>query len=43
MGSLDVQILPIFSDNYVFVITRADSKTCVVVDPGGAIYFSSRS
>lgn len=34
MGSLDVQILPIFSDNYVFVITRADSKTCVVVDPG---------
>lgn len=36
MSSLDVQILPIFSDNYVFVITRSDSKSCVVVDPGDA-------
>lgn len=36
MSAIDVQILPIFTDNYVFVITRADSKTCVVVDPGDA-------
>ncbi len=36
MSFLDVRIIPIFTDNYVFVIARADSKTCVVIDPGGA-------
>ena len=36
MSFLDVQILPIFEDNYVFIITRAESKTCVVIDPGDA-------
>lgn len=36
MSFLDVRIIPIFSDNYVFVIVRADSKNCVVVDPGDA-------
>lgn len=36
MSSLDVKLLPIFNDNYVFVIVRSDSKACVVVDPGDA-------
>ncbi|MBC7466968.1 MAG: hydroxyacylglutathione hydrolase [Bdellovibrio sp.] len=36
MTSLDVRLLPIFDDNYVFFITRPESKTCVVVDPGDA-------
>lgn len=36
MSSLDVRMLPIFDDNYVFLIIHPDSKTCVVVDPGDA-------
>lgn len=36
MTSIDVKLLPIFDDNYVFFITRLESKTCVVVDPGDA-------
>lgn len=36
MSFLDVQLLPIFNDNYVFMITRPKSKTCVVIDPGDA-------
>ena len=36
MSFLDVRIIPIFTDNYVFVTVRADSKTCVVIDPGDA-------
>lgn len=36
MSFLDVQIIAIFEDNYVFVIIHHDSKTCVVVDPGEA-------
>lgn len=36
MSFIDVQLLPIFNDNYVFMITRPESKNCVVVDPGDA-------
>jgi hydroxyacylglutathione hydrolase len=36
MTSLDVRLIPILDDNYVFFIVRADSKSCVVVDPGEA-------
>lgn len=37
MKSLDVKILPILDDNYVFVITYLQSKDCVVIDPGVAL------
>ncbi len=33
---ITVQIIPILDDNYVFLIVRTDSNTCVVVDPGDA-------
>lgn len=36
MSSLEVIMIPIFNDNYVFVIRHTDLKTCVVVDPGDA-------
>lgn len=34
MNSLQVKLISIFNDNYVFVITDLNSKKCVVVDPG---------
>ena len=34
MGSLKVELVPIFDDNYVFVLVDEDSASCVIVDPG---------
>lgn len=31
-----VELVPIFTDNYVFILINEDRKSCVVVDPGSA-------
>lgn len=36
MAALHVQLIPIFEDNYVFVIIDEENHHCWVVDPGGA-------
>lgn len=31
-----VELVPIFEDNYVFILINEDNKNCIVVDPGSA-------
>ena len=33
---LRVELVPIFEDNYVFILINEDAKNCIVVDPGSA-------
>lgn len=33
---LTVTLLPVFTDNYIFVVTSQESSSCVLIDPGEA-------
>ncbi|MEC8012204.1 MAG: hydroxyacylglutathione hydrolase [Pseudomonadota bacterium] len=35
-SNIDVQAIPIFNDNYIWIIINVNTKTCVAVDPGDA-------